>query len=111
VLVQAASFDQTVPVYKWDGVGSMRSLVELPLGLNEGAVAPDGERVFVALGGSAGGFPPLPADGGFPGFPGGLDGGFPGFPGGLDGGFPSFPGMGGGAVSLEVFRLSPELVR
>jgi hypothetical protein len=108
LLVQAASFDQTVPVYRWQPDGGLRSLVELPAGQNLGAVATDGTRVFAVQGGSALMFPGFPGDGGFPGFPGG-DGGFPGFP--LDGGFPGFPGAGGdGGVTVLVYRLAPEVL-
>jgi hypothetical protein len=108
--VQCATFDQTMPVFRWDGGASASFVAELPLGLNQGAVASDGSRVYVVRGGGLGG-PPLAADGGLPfPFPGGGDGGLPGgFPGLGDGGLPPFPS--GGALSVEVFRLSPEVLR
>jgi hypothetical protein len=97
LLVQAALFDETVPVFHLESAEKATFLAEIPVGTSPQAVAGIGKRVFVGMGAGFGG----PPGGGFPGGAG-PGGGFPGGSG-AGGGFPG--GSGGGKAALRVFDL------
>jgi hypothetical protein len=103
ILVQAASFDQTVPVFRLQSPDKAAFLAEVPVGLTPQAVGSYGNRVIVAMSPGFGGLPSLPGGTGGAGGAGGMDfpGGFGGFPvgtGGFSGGAGGGP-LGGGGLS------------
>ena len=92
LLVEAAIFDQTVPVFSAVDATHWHYLAELPIGISPQSVASYRGRVMVGIGGGFAG--PPPGDGGFPGFP--------------DGGVvaPADAGVGSGASQIRVFILA-----